>query len=140
MLKEPPNSYSASSWINSFWKNPCRKQKKTITSILKKRKAKKEYYNELEGFESLKNNILSLVRGIKSLRSSKSLWEAKKVLKVYSKQKGTAPLRLLKLSEFIAFEQIKKIDYELELYTRFYQYVYETNRLKLVNGQLVIKG
>ena len=49
-------------------------------------------------------------------------------------------MRLLKLNEFIVSENIKQREYEMELYTKFYEYVYETDKLSLSDGQLVIRG
>ena len=112
----------------------------SLDYIVKKKKAKKEFYEVRDSFEILQMNLLALVEGIKTLRSSKALSEAKKILRVYSRQNGTSPLRLLKLNEFIVSENIKQTEVELELYTKFYQYIYEMDKLSLKNGQLIIKG
>lgn len=112
----------------------------SLDYIVKKKKAKKEFYELRDSFETLRVHLISLVQGIKTLRSSKALSEAKKILRVYSRQNGTSPLRLLKLNEFIVSENIKQREYEMELYTKFYEYVYETDKLSLNNGQLDIRG
>lgn len=112
----------------------------SLDYIVKKKRAKKEFYELRDSFETLRVNLKSLVKSIKNLRSSKALSEAKKILNIYSSQKGTSPLRLLKLNEFIVSENIKQTEYELKLYTQFYEFIYETNQLSLDSGTLRIKG
>lgn len=112
----------------------------SLDYVVKKKKAKKEFYEQRDSFETLRVKLISLVKSIKNLRTSKALSEAKKILRIYSRQKGTSPLRLLKLNEFIVAENIKQTEFELELYTHFYEFIYETDKLSLENGTLEIRG
>lgn len=108
--------------------------------IVKKRRAKRELFESRNNFKSLQVNLEALVQSIKTLRSSNALTEAKKILRIYSRQSGTSPLRLLKLNEFIVSENIKQTEIEMELYSKFYEYIYEMDKLRLSNGKLVIRG
>jgi len=80
------------------------------------------------------------VKTLKKTKKNNALREAKRILRLYSRRKGTSPLKLIKISEFIAKSKLHNNESESKLYKTFYRYLLETGNLELVNGRLKIKG
>lgn len=111
-----------------------------IDSIMKKRRAREDYVSEGERFSILQKTLQKLVSTLKELKTSEALSEARRVFRIYSRRKATSPLTLLSLNEFIIKAEITQNESESELYSKFYEYMFELGNLKLENGRLTIKG
>lgn len=112
----------------------------TMDSFLKKRKAREDYIASKSGMTILKGSVQNLINGVSKLEKSRSVREAKRYLRIYSKRKGTSPLKLLVLNEFLIDAELKLNEYKSELYINFYKYMFEIGKLDFENGRLVLKG
>ena len=112
----------------------------TMDSFLKKRKAREDYMASKSDMTLLKGTVSNLLSGVSKLERSKSVREARRYLRIYSKRKGTSPLRLLSLNEFFIDAELKMNEYKSSLYINFYKYMFEIGKLEFENGRLVLKG
>lgn len=72
---------------------------------------------------NLLSDLLIDINEYKTLSNSILLKEAKNYLKIYSRRKGTAPLKILGFNEIITKFQIEKLTLEKQIYTKYVQFL-----------------